>query len=110
MAARAVKQGPVGRRTRANMRLIRDAQGITLRELDKLTAELGHPLAHGTLSEIENGNRRCDVDDLVTIATALSVEPHALLGIGPNIGEVIHEIVERTVRKRLSEYEQNGID
>ncbi|WP_254704694.1 hypothetical protein [Rhodococcus pyridinivorans] len=42
-------------------------------------AETDRPLAHNTLSEIERGARRCDVDDLVAIAVALDVGPLALL-------------------------------
>jgi transcriptional regulator with XRE-family HTH domain len=37
-------------------------------------------MAHNTISEIERGARRVDVDDLVTLAKALGVSTSHLLG------------------------------
>lgn len=53
---------------------------MTLRDLSERLAET-RPMGHSTLSEIENGARRVDVDDLVALATALDVTPYQLLGI-----------------------------
>lgn len=41
--------------------------------------EAGRPLGHTAISDIENGSRRVDVDDLMAIASALGVAPNALL-------------------------------
>ncbi len=52
---------------------------MTLRDLSARLEELGRPLSHATISEIERGARRVDVDDLTTLAAALGVSPASLL-------------------------------
>ena len=47
-------------------------------EAERCTA-LGRPLSNTALSRTERAHRRCDVDDLVTIAAALGIPPTALL-------------------------------
>lgn len=79
MATRRVLLGPTGETVRANIARIRDEQRLTLRQLADRMSTGDRPLAHNTLSEIERGARRCDVDDLVAIAVALDVSPTALL-------------------------------
>ncbi|UZF45366.1 helix-turn-helix domain-containing protein [Rhodococcus rhodochrous] len=64
---------------RTNIARIRDEQRLTLRQLSERLAGTDRPLAYNTLSEIERGARRCDVDDLIAIAVALDVGPLALL-------------------------------
>ncbi|NKU56467.1 helix-turn-helix domain-containing protein [Rhodococcus hoagii] len=79
MATRRVEIGPTGEAVRANIATIRRERGLTLRDLSDLMAEGGRLMAHNTLSEIERGARRVDVDDLMAIAVALDVPPNALL-------------------------------
>lgn len=64
---------------RANVTRFRGQAGMTLRDLSARLEELGRPLSHATISEIERGARRVDVDDLTTLAVALGVSPAALL-------------------------------
>lgn len=79
MATRRVEIGATGETVRTNIANARKEQRLTLRDLAERLAENGRPLAHNTLSEIERGARRVDVDDLFAIAVALDIAPSALL-------------------------------
>ncbi|NKS20853.1 helix-turn-helix domain-containing protein [Rhodococcus hoagii] len=79
MATRRVEIGPTGETVRTNIAKARKDQHLTLRDLAERLAANGRPLAHNTLSEIERGARRVDVDDLFAIAVALDVSPSVLL-------------------------------
>jgi len=50
-----------------------------LRSLSKKLGEVGRPLGHSAIDQIEKGTRRVDVDDLVALALALDASPIALL-------------------------------
>ena len=78
MATRRVETGPTGETVRTNIANVRRERQLTLRELSDLLAQGGRPMAHNTLSEIERGARRIDVDDLMAIAIALDVAPNVL--------------------------------
>lgn len=80
MAARRVELGPVGKVVADNIKAIRGRHGLTLRDLSEKMTEVGWPMANNTISEIENGGRRCDVDDLVALSHALNCSPLELLG------------------------------
>jgi transcriptional regulator with XRE-family HTH domain len=79
MATRRVELGPTGETVRQNIARVRSERRLTLRELAERLKETGRPLAHNTLSEIERGARRVDVDDLMAIAVALDASPNTLL-------------------------------
>jgi transcriptional regulator with XRE-family HTH domain len=80
MATRRVELGPTGQTVRANVAAIRKRRGLTLRDLsEKMPSD--HPLSHTTISEIERGARRVDVDDLWTLAVALQTTPYDLMGV-----------------------------
>lgn len=79
MATRRVEIGSTGEVVRANVARIRKRQGLTLRDVSDRLAENGWPMAHNTVSEVERGARRVDVDDLVALAAALEVSPSTLL-------------------------------
>lgn len=79
MAARRVEVGPTGHTVRRNIAFYRKQRRITLRELSTKMTELGRPMSNSSLSQIENGSRRVDVDDLMAIAVALNVSPKTLL-------------------------------
>jgi transcriptional regulator with XRE-family HTH domain len=79
MATRRVEIGPTGETVRANVARVRKRQGLTLRDAADRLTDIGHPMAHNTVSEIERGARRVDVDDLMALAAALDVSPATLL-------------------------------
>ncbi|WP_068149069.1 helix-turn-helix domain-containing protein [Rhodococcoides corynebacterioides] len=64
---------------RENVARVRREQGLTLRDVADRLSNTERPIAHNTISEIERGARRVDVDDLMALAAALSVSPVALL-------------------------------
>lgn len=79
MATEAVNRGPTGETVRANLKRLREKRGLSLRAMAKATEATNHPLGHGSINQIEQGRRRVDVDDLMTLAFVLSVPPNALL-------------------------------
>lgn len=79
MATRRVELGQTGDTVRANVARYRKLRGLTLREVAQRLADAGRPLAHTAVSDVENGSRRCDVDDLVALAFVLETTPAALL-------------------------------
>ncbi|MGI5222272.1 helix-turn-helix domain-containing protein [Nocardia sp. CA-290969] len=79
MATRRVELGPTGKTVAHNVARIRKMQGLTLRDVADRLSDTDRPLAHNTISEIERGARRADVDDLVALAVALNCSPLALL-------------------------------
>ncbi|MGY5133483.1 helix-turn-helix domain-containing protein [Streptomyces nigrescens] len=79
MPKRPAEIGPTGIQTAHNIESLRLDRGVSQRQLAALVAELGRPLSHSAISRIERIRRRCDVDDLATIAAALGTSPMALL-------------------------------
>jgi transcriptional regulator with XRE-family HTH domain len=74
-----IEHGPTARRLAANVRELRRQRELDLSDLSTRLTELGHPMGLNTLSKIERGARRVDVDDLVALAMALQVNPNRLL-------------------------------
>src|SRR3712207_6224827 len=68
-----------GARVAANVRALRDARGMSVRELSTRMTELGHQVWPSAITKIEQGERRVDVDELVALAVALRVNPSRLL-------------------------------
>ncbi len=79
MAARPIELGPTGQVVATNVARFRGQHGLRLAGLSERMAKVGRPMSVVTLSAIENGDRRVDVDDLVAVASALDVSPAALL-------------------------------
>lgn len=86
MTTGRIEVGLTGRTVAANVRRLREAQGLTLRALSSALKEHGRSLSADALNKIENGAtapergiRRVDVDDLVAISVVLGVSPLALL-------------------------------
>ena len=86
MASKCIGIGTNGQRVAANVRRLREAQGLSLRALSLRLKEVGHPLLIDAVGKIENGarsdaqhTRRVDVDDLVGLSKALGVTPTQLL-------------------------------
>ncbi len=61
----------------------RNKRRFTYSDLSDTLSDLGHPLAGFTLSRLEKGERRADVDDLVYLALVLGVSPLNLLAPPP---------------------------
>jgi transcriptional regulator with XRE-family HTH domain len=76
---RRVQLGATGEQVRANVRRLRERLGLSQAQLARQTSGTSRPLASTAINEIENGARRVDVDDLVSLAVALGVNPNALL-------------------------------
>ncbi|WP_460075932.1 helix-turn-helix domain-containing protein [Streptomyces variabilis] len=71
--------GPTGEQVRANVERLREARGMTKKQLADRVSELGRPIPPLGISRIEAGTRRVDADDLVALAVALKVSPTTLL-------------------------------
>jgi transcriptional regulator with XRE-family HTH domain len=63
----------------ANVKRLRKDQNLGLRGLANKLGEVGRPLEHSAVDQIEKGTRRVDVDDLMALAAALDVAPVTLL-------------------------------
>src|SRR6478752_7585543 len=79
MPPRRVLQHASGETVRRRLREVRESQGLTLARVQQRLRDLGREYMTSTLSQIENGGRRVDVDDLVALAAALGVAPVTLL-------------------------------
>ncbi|MFF7313391.1 helix-turn-helix domain-containing protein [Streptomyces sp. NPDC008137] len=79
MATRTVEIGHAGHHTARAIEHLRLAHGLTQHQLAARCTALGRPMTNTALSRTERARRRCDVDDLVALATALGVAPMALL-------------------------------
>jgi transcriptional regulator with XRE-family HTH domain len=79
MATRRVELGLTGDTVRTNLKRIRDGQRLRLEDVAVLMTAAGRPMTKAILSQIETGGRRVDVDDLMTLAFVLKVNPNALL-------------------------------
>lgn len=82
MPPRQAKLGKTGETVSQKVKEMRGIRRFTLRDLSEKMAEIGHPLSAATLSEIERGVRRVDVDELAALADALDTDAYRLLGGG----------------------------
>lgn len=71
--------GPTGERLRRNVERIREARGLSKKDLAGRVSDLGRPIPPLGMSRLEAGARRVDADDLTALALALNVSPLALL-------------------------------
>lgn len=79
MGTNAVQRDATAETVSANVKRLRTQQNLGLRTLSKKLGEVGRPLGHSAIDQIEKGTRRVDVDDLVALAAALGVSPITLL-------------------------------
>jgi transcriptional regulator with XRE-family HTH domain len=79
MGTKAVQRGATANTVSANVRRLRSKQNLGLRGLSKLLGEVGRPLTHSAVDQIEKGTRRVDVDDLMALAAVFDVPPITLL-------------------------------
>ena len=75
MGTNAVQRGATAETVSANVKRLRLEQNLGLRGLAKKLGEVGRPLTHSAVDQIEKGTRRVDVDDLMALAAALDVFP-----------------------------------
>lgn len=71
--------GATGRTVATNIARIRKSKQLSLKDLEGLSAGRGRRMSFSSLSKIENGDRRVDVDDLMVLAQVLDVSPLTLL-------------------------------
>ncbi len=79
MGTNAVQRDATAKTVSANVKRLRKEQNLGLRGLSNKLGEVGRPLGHSAVDQIEKGTRRVDVDDLMALAVALGVSPVALL-------------------------------
>ena len=79
MGTNAVQKDATARAVSANVQRLRKAQNLGLRALARKLEDVGRPMLHSAVDQIERGTRRVDVDDLVALAAALQVSPATLL-------------------------------
>lgn len=73
VAERSIPEGPAGAVLRANLRRIRLGQGLSYAALSERMRMSGRALPPLSLSRIETGRRRVDLDDVMALAVALGV-------------------------------------
>lgn len=78
MPNRPVEIGPASLHAARAIEHLRLVRGLTQQQLAARCTALGLPMANTALSRTERARRRCDVDDLVALATALGVSPTTL--------------------------------
>lgn len=115
MGTNSVRRDETGEAVSANVKRLRKERNLGLRGLATKLVEVGHPLGHGAVDQIERGTRRVGVDDLVALAKALGVSPITLLipgktdpedptkfvGWGDNPGEMVALVGEDISVQRL---------
>jgi transcriptional regulator with XRE-family HTH domain len=72
-----IERGPTAQQVAANLRRLRVP--LSMAQLAARAAALGRTISIDSLSSIELGRRRVDVDDLMVLAQVLGVSPLALL-------------------------------
>jgi transcriptional regulator with XRE-family HTH domain len=95
MGTNAVQRAATANTVSANVRRLRGKQNLGLRGLSKLLGEVGRPLTHSAVDQIEKGARRVDVDDLMALAAALNVSPITLLMPETSTGEETVQVTGR---------------
>jgi transcriptional regulator with XRE-family HTH domain len=75
--------GPTSTRIAANLKRLRQQQGLGLRELSRRLAELGQPVADTGLIRTEQGDRAVTADEVVALAAVLGCSPNLLMLPGP---------------------------
>ena len=91
--------GPVGHHVRVAVEHLREARGLTKKQLSERVAELGRHIPPLGISRIEAGTRRVDADDLVALALALNVSPLALLLPQPGVSDTYIKLTTEQVTR-----------
>lgn len=77
--------------------------------MSALLRQYSHPMAPNTISEIENGARRVDVDDLVAFADALEVLPVDLLGMTNSMDAVPSYVLDQ-LQRIIKDAQTKGVE
>ncbi|ATW62889.1 HTH DNA binding protein [Corynebacterium phage phi673] len=86
--------GTAGEAVRGNVITLRKGQNLTYAEMTRRLSEIGQPIPELGLRNIERGQRKVDVDELVALSAVLGSSPAALLN--PHIKfHFIADIVEK---------------
>jgi transcriptional regulator with XRE-family HTH domain len=93
MGTNAVQRDATAETVSANVKRLRKGQNLGLRSLSNKLGEVGRPLGHSAVDQIEKGTRRVDVDDLMALAAALGVSPITLL-MPPMSGEGTNQMAD----------------
>jgi transcriptional regulator with XRE-family HTH domain len=70
---RANELGPTGSRLAENVKMLRERLPLTTEQLAERVTGLGRPVRANTITKIEKGQRRVDIDDAMALAIALEV-------------------------------------
>lgn len=107
MATRRVEIGTTGEQLRTNLRRLRGSRGWKLADVATRMTEAGRPMAVNTISEIENGARRVDVDDLTAFAHVFGVDPNSLLlpeaDVQETLRRAVHQVYDARYRRHVAE-------
>jgi transcriptional regulator with XRE-family HTH domain len=95
MGTNAVQRDATAAAVSANVRRLRKDKNLGLRGLANKLGEVGRPLGHSAVDQIEKGTRRVDVDDLMALASALGVSPCTLL-MPPMPGDDHNQMADST--------------
>ncbi|MFI6334161.1 helix-turn-helix domain-containing protein [Streptomyces sp. NPDC050535] len=71
-----------------NLKALRESMQLTTEQLADQVTRLGRPMRANTITKIEKGQRRVDVDDLMALAVALDTSPGRLLMPPTLVGDV----------------------
>jgi transcriptional regulator with XRE-family HTH domain len=102
MGTNAVQRAATAETVSANVKRLRTDRNLGLRALATRLGEVGRPLGHSAVDQIEKGKRRVDVDDLMALAVALGVSPISLLLPGmPGADDRLAEVEVTGVKHRV---------
>lgn len=79
MTAKKIDIGADGERVARNIESVRTAKGMTYKALSEACDALGRPIPPLSLRRIEGGERRIDIQDLMTLGQALGIPVDKLL-------------------------------
>lgn len=68
-----------GKTVAANVQRLRVAHNLNIPELGRRLEGVGHPMTATSITRLEAGRRRIDVDDVMALSIVLGVTPVALL-------------------------------
>lgn len=93
MAGKAIDLGAAGERLARNLGAIRAARRLTYTEISTLLSAAGREISPLAVRRIENGERRADAQDIVTLSAVLGIPVETLL-----LGEVEISVEWKVVR------------
>lgn len=80
MGTNAIEHGEASANVAANIRELREAQGLSLEDVAARCLRLGRKIDRTAIHRMEQGRRRVDVDDLVVMTKALGLSGPDVIG------------------------------